>query len=50
MIDESKWWGKLVDYSPNTAPILIEQPYWYRDEESSNKALAYMIAGKRPRH
>ena len=49
-IDDTKWWGKLVEFSPSTASILFEQPYWYRDEESSNQALAYRIMGKRPRH
>ena len=27
-IDHHKWWGKLVDYSPNQPPIPVERPYW----------------------
>ena len=48
-IDERKWWGKLVDYSPSTPPILVESAYWYADEEDSTAALASRMAGKRPR-
>ena len=34
-IDNNKWWGKLVDFSPKTPPILVEKSCWYEDEEES---------------
>ena len=48
-IDAAKWWGKLVDFSPKTPPILVEKSCWYEDEEESTAALASRMAGKRPR-
>ena len=48
-IDTHKWWGKLVDFSPKTPPILVEKSCWYEDEEASTAALASRMAGKRPR-
>ena len=48
-IDERKWWGKLVDYSLSTPPILVQSAYWYADEEDSTAALASRMAAKRTR-